>query len=213
MSKNSSEQERQARHAPIANLANCLTSVRLLLAPALGWALTQQLWSLGSLTIAIAVVTDVYDGRIARRHQYTSPFGGLFDHGTDAFFVSVGAWALATHGLVNPWLWPCIALAFLQYALDSNALAGRHLRTSILGRYNGVAYYALVATAVGSQAVGGSTQVLATEHPDMQAWLARGLVLLDRAVFWVAWLLVVSTVASMADRLCHSLMGSRQQSS
>ena len=73
----------------------------------------------------------------------------------------------------------------LQYALDSNALAGRHLRTSILGRYNGVAYYALVATAVGSQAVGGSTQVLATEHPDMQAWLARGLVLLDRAVFWV----------------------------
>ena len=62
------------------NLANALTGLRLLLAPVMGWAILQQFWLIASLSMILAIVTDVYDGKIARRQNLTSAFGGFFDH-------------------------------------------------------------------------------------------------------------------------------------
>ena len=39
-----------------------------------------------------------------------------------------------------------VAAAFVQYTLDSRALAGQRLRASALGRWNGIAYFVLLAT-------------------------------------------------------------------
>ena len=135
------------------NAANSLTIIRLMLAPVLGWSITHGHWWLAAFTMAGAIASDVFDGKLARSHGTASSFGGFFDHATDAIFVSTGAWALAAVGLINPWLWPLIGIAFLQYTLDSNSLRGHELRTSKLGRYNGVGYYALVSTAIGYQAL------------------------------------------------------------
>ena len=205
MSKNTASKRAFRRWGTRVNLANALTGLRLLLAPVMGWAIVQQLWLVASLSMIVAIVTDVYDGKVARRQNRESAFGGLFDHGTDAFFVSVGAWALAECALITPWLWPCITLAFLQYALDSKALAGHKLRTSLLGRYNGVAYYALVATAIGVQTLQLGLSVIAADHPAELGFAIGVVTFLNHAVFSAAWLLVASSLISMTDRLYHAL--------
>jgi CDP-diacylglycerol--glycerol-3-phosphate 3-phosphatidyltransferase len=141
------------------------------------------------LLFVLAVVTDIYDGKIARRLGQTSPLGGLFDHATDALFVSTCCACLAFLDKINVWLPGLIVLAFVQYMLDSKALAGIALRMSLIGRYNGIAYYALVGVAIGAE-------------------LLNWNVLLTSAGYF-AWLLVFSTIASMADRAI-SLFQQRQ---
>ena len=74
-----------------------------------------------------------------------------------------------------------IPAAFIQYALDSKTLAGRTLRTSSIGKANGIAYFALVGIGIGG---------LTLQSP----LLLAGSDLL-------AWCLTVTTVLSMADRL------------
>jgi CDP-diacylglycerol---glycerol-3-phosphate 3-phosphatidyltransferase len=160
--------------------ANVLTAIRLLSLAPMIMAILYQHWLIAAGLFALAVVTDIYDGKIARQLQQTSPLGGLFDHATDALVVTSGSWALAQLGYINPYLYWMIPIAFIQYVLDSKALAGVTLRMSRIGRYNGVAYYVLVGTAIGAR--------LLQWH-----WLSP-------VIEWAAWLLVATTALSMLDR-------------
>jgi len=162
-------------------LPNALSASRLLLAPLCFGAVTQELWQPAAALFLLAVATDAIDGPLARRRGISTSFGGLLDHGSDAVFVTVTLTALAVLGQV-PWLLPpLVAAAFTQYVLDSKALAGQPLRTSRLGRYNGIAYFVLAGA------------------PLVQAGL--GLQLLPPLTFYACgWILVASTVTSMADR-------------
>ena len=184
------------------NAANSLTMIRLVLAPVLGWSITHGHWWLAAFTMVGAIASDVFDGKLARSQGTASSFGGFFDHATDAIFVSAGAWALAAVDLINPWLWPLIGIAFLQYTLDSNSLRGHQLRTSKLGRYNGIGYYALVSTAIGYQALLSTTLL----SPDRLPMLPELLATLQSALGAAAWLLLVSTLISMVDRLRHVIV-------
>ena len=180
--------------------ANALTATRLCLTPLLGWQIVLESWWAAAMIMAVAVVTDIYDGRLARARGTVSAWGGLFDHGTDALLVSTGIWALANTGLINSWLWPLILIAFLQYALDSKALSGQVLRTSKLGKYNGIGYYVLLSAGIGislfdhllltGQASGVLTVLL--------DWL-------NKPLNAAAWLLLFTTIASITDRLFHLL--------
>ncbi len=194
-----SSQHQAVTHHSFLNAANSLTMVRLIAAPVLGWSITSGYWWLAAATMCVAIASDVFDGKLARRHNTASAFGGFFDHATDAVFVSTGAWALAAVHLINPWLWLLIGSAFIQYTLDSNSLAGQQLRTSRLGKYNGIGYYALVSTAIGCQAIAGLPAITQTSAPLMH----YALNLLQSAVTVAAWCLLVSTVFSMLDRLLH----------
>jgi len=162
--------------------ANALTGTRLLLAPALVGSLLAGAvgWAHGIFWLAVA--TDLLDGRIARRYDEASDLGGLLDHATDAFFVATGLAALALDGQVPLALPPLVALAFGQYALDSRVLEGRPLRTSALGRWNGVAYFVLLGVPVVRDGLG----------------LGWPPVSLTRTI---GWALVASTLLSMAERL------------
>ena len=130
---------------------------------------------------ALAVATDLLDGRVARRFGEATPLGGLLDHCADATFVAAGLGALACRGDVPAPLPLLVAAAFLQYVLDSRALAGRRLRASGLGRVNGIAYFVLLGTPLVRDVLG----LAAPGHAAV-----RGL----------GWLLVATTVASMAER-------------
>jgi hypothetical protein len=77
---------------------------------------------------------------------------------------------------------PLIGVAFLQYALDSKLMRSRGLRASALGRWNGIAYYVIVAVPVVRDALG-------------LGWPGAGLV---RAL---GWALVATTLLSISDRL------------
>ncbi len=162
--------------------ANGLTLLRLAAAPALGVAILHGAWWTATALFWLAVATDVADGALARRHRQTSALGGLLDHATDAFFCTVGLAALAARGTLPAVLPLLVALAFTQYTVDSRALRGRPLRASRLGRWNGIAYYVMVAIPIIRDALG-------------LGWPGPGLVGL------LAWGLVLATLISMADRL------------
>ncbi|NKC00528.1 MAG: hypothetical protein GKR90_18840 [Pseudomonadales bacterium] len=161
--------------------ANLVTSLRLTLIPATAFAILNADWILAAAIFTFVVISDVVDGKLARAFNQASPLGGLLDHATDATYVSISAWVLAELGLINPWLAPLIAVAFIQYTLDSRALAGQILRASQIGRINGIAYFVLVGTAIGSNALNWD-------------FLALPVQLL-------AWLLVFTSLISIGDRL------------
>ena len=161
--------------------ANALTALRLVCGPLLVVALLERAALAAALLFWVAVATDLLDGRVARRFGESSALGGFLDHVTDAAFVSLGLAALVLRGEA-PWLLPLlVALAFLQYTLDSRVIDGGALRASALGRWNGIAYFVPVGTVVVRDALG-------------LAWPGRGLVLA------LGWLLVATTLLSMADR-------------
>ena len=162
--------------------ANAITGLRLASAPICAAAIVAGEAAAATAIFCLAVASDFADGRVARRLGDASPLGGLLDHATDAAFVSIGLGALSHGGQVPVWLPPLVALAFVQYAVDSRAIAGRALRASQLGRVNGIAYYVLLGTPLARDSLGLS-------WPGPDAVLAAG------------WVLVASTLASMADRL------------
>jgi phosphatidylglycerophosphate synthase len=165
----------------LATRANALTGVRLALAPALVWAVCVGAHALALACFVLAVGTDLADGRVARRFGEASALGGFLDHATDALFVASGLGALASLGLAPAALPALVLAAFSQYALDSRALAGRPLRASALGRFNGIAYFVLLGIPVVRDGL-------------TLAWPADALV---RAL---GWTLVATTCASMLNR-------------
>ena len=161
--------------------ANVLSVLRLIVAMPCAFAIWNGAWRAAAVLFVTAVLTDVFDGIVARRRGEVTVFGGLLDHSIDATFVTVTLGALALLGIV-PALLPVLAIAsFLQYVWDSAALSGAPLRASVLGRWNGIGYFVMVGVVV----------------------IARALELTWPAPAWIsiaAWALVVSTGISMCDR-------------
>ncbi len=168
--------------ARLATRANALTLLRLLLAPLLVAAVLRGEPAVATALFFLAVATDFADGWVARRYGEVTPFGGFADHAVDATFVTAGTAALACNGVVPAILPALIALAFTQYALDSRVLASSGLVASQLGRWNGLAYYVLLATPLIRDTLALS-------------WPSPALVRV------LGWTLVVSTLLSMIDRL------------
>lgn len=166
----------------IVTLSNGLTSLRLLAAPVFYWSIVHQIWWLAFTLFWLAVASDVVDGRIARARNETSAFGGVLDHGSDATFVALGHLALTRSGTSPDFLAILIVTAFLQYAYDSRILSGHTLRASAIGRWNGVLYFFSPGIFVTREALG-----LAIPP---NTWINA-----------LGWLLLVSTLISMSDRL------------
>ncbi|MGR8919017.1 MAG: CDP-alcohol phosphatidyltransferase family protein [Gammaproteobacteria bacterium] len=173
-------------HGSPLSLPNALSASRLVLAAPQCWAVLGGRASLAALLFACAVASDLLDGYLARRSARTSRLGALLDHTADAVYVASLAAALAAAGYLPPVLAPLIALAFVQYLLDSKVHAGAGLRASRLGRWNGVAYF--VAAGLG----------LAALHAGAGSQMAHGSMTFG-------WLLVASTLVSMAGRLAWTL--------
>ena len=183
-----------AAHAPTGasawpTLANGISLARLVVAAPLSiYAVFAQRWWLAAGIFVAAVASDFLDGFCARRRQTVSALGGILDHGTDALYVTVTLWAIAYAEAQQrmdaiPGILPFfIALAFGQYMLDSRALAGMPLRGSRLGRINGIAYFVLVGIVLFRNAL-------------ELGWLT------DAIIYWCGLALVVSTLASMFNRL------------
>lgn len=162
--------------------ANALTALRLVAAPLLAMAIWEGHAGPAHALFWLAVGTDLLDGRVARRYDEATPIGGLFDHATDATFVSAGLLAVAWRGEIPIWLPVLIVSAFVQYTFDSRALAGRPLRASSLGRWNGIAYFVLLGIPVVRDGLG-------LGWPPA-SWVAA-----------IGWALVVTTLVSMGDRV------------
>ena len=166
--------------------ANAVSLARLVAAPySLVLALDER-WLLASVVFVGAVVSDMLDGYLARRAGKESALGGLLDHSADAIYVTLTLWALAHTGVIPGFLPFLVGCAFLQYVLDSRAMAGQPLKTSRLGRWNGIAYFVLVGVIVIRNALGVD-------------WLP------DDAIWLFGLVLLTTTFLSMFERL-HAMM-------
>ena len=161
-------------------LANSLSLFRILIAPLAGWSIFSGSWITASLLLILAILSDIFDGSIARYKGQESAEGGLLDHTCDAVLVSTLLFALSsTHNIAL--LLPILVLtSFIQYVLDSKALSGSKLRTSLLGRFNGIAYYVMVSLCGFSEVLGG--------------------LLSEYFLTTCSWFLVISTSLSMLER-------------
>ena len=165
-------------------MANALTAVRLLLVFPFAFFMARGDARSAIFALAawvVAVITDLLDGRVARRRRTVTAWSGAFDHSSDFLFVTCGLFAGALRGAF-PWILPSlITAAFAQYVIDSYWIH-RHtkLRGSKLGRYNGILYF--VPTL-------------------MDSLIRMGLLFLQPVLTILVWLLVLSTLVSMGQRL------------
>ena len=95
------------RNVDILNPANLLTFLRIALVPVYIWLFALQRWHtaiLALIVFVIAAVTDLYDGRLARKRKEITRLGKFMDPLADKFLV-IGALAqFCFMGLVNVWL-------------------------------------------------------------------------------------------------------------
>jgi CDP-diacylglycerol--glycerol-3-phosphate 3-phosphatidyltransferase len=168
-------------------VANALTAVRLLLVLPFAFFMAKgdRSSAISALVMwVVALITDFLDGPIARRRGTVTAFSGTFDHTTDFLFVTSGLFAGAVRGAF-PWILPFLVVAaFTQYVIDSYWIH-RHakLRGSKLGRYNGMLYF-----------VPSCIDIL----------IRMGLGFLQPLLSILVWLLVLSTLVSMGQRLMLS---------
>lgn len=167
-----------------SSMASALTAFRMLLI--FPFVLFMAREDPSSATVAgivfvVAILSDIVDGPIARRRGSVNAAGRAADHTADFLFITCGLIAGASRG-VFPWILPLlIATAFGQYVIDSYWLhQQRELRMSRLGRYNGILYFV---------PLGGDILI------------RMGLSFLEPLLSLVVWLLVGSTLLSIADRL------------
>lgn len=154
------------------------------------WSIADERYFLSLCLFLTAVVTDVMDGRIARSQGNVTDLGGLFDHATDCLFVVCALYALSTHEIV-PWqLSALVAAAFVQYALDSGVLKKKGLVPSKLGRWNGIAYFVLVAIPI-------------VQNSLKFQWIS------DYHIFIAGWAMCAMTGFSMLNRIALLLRRSR----
>tara|TARA_B100000953_G_scaffold249448_1_gene211900 strand:- start:2795 stop:3319 length:525 start_codon:yes stop_codon:yes gene_type:complete len=162
-------------------LANSLSLLRLIIAPIASWAVISGWWLTASFLLLLAILSDMIDGPIARKKDQESAIGGLLDHTCDALLVTFLLFSLSkTHEI--PVLLPILVLlSFSQYVLDSKALSGKKLRTSLLGRFNGIAYFVLTSFCIFPEAL--------------------KINLPNHYIIVCSWILIASTLISMSERL------------
>ena len=141
--------------------ANALTAVRALLAPVFVVAVVRAPSTPASgwcavVIYAVAVLTDVWDGRVARRAGSASATGRTFDHFTDIGFILTALCADVAVGLVPWWVPASVAASFLFYVVDSwsRPLAQSGLVGSRVGHAAGVLNYALIGVVVTDRSTG-----------------------------------------------------------
>jgi phosphatidylglycerophosphate synthase len=168
-------------------MANTLTAVRLLLVIPFAFFMTRgemRYAVFAAIAMTLAIATDLLDGPIARRKGTVSALSGTFDHTSDFLFVTCGLFGGAFRGAF-PWILPIlITAAFAQYVIDSYWIHRQStLRKSQLGRYNGILYFVPLC---------------------LDILIRLGLHFLEPVLVLLVWMLVLSTVVSMGQRLIFS---------
>lgn len=165
-------------------LPHLLSLSRIALIPAIAITILNGAGAASIGLFCLVVLTDVLDGRIARRRHQTSSLGTVLDHGSDALFVTAVCALCAYLGLLPLVLPVLIAIAFIQYLFGSKALVGAGLRPSAIGRFNGIAYFVIVGGAI------------VVHH------YAR-LPVMVTALRVLGWLLVATTLLSIVERAIY----------
>jgi phosphatidylglycerophosphate synthase len=138
----------------VPGIANQVSLARAYLAaPALVYASTPGDLSLLAVTVALAGLTDLTDGTIARRTKAVSRFGGALDPVVDGIFVGAVGLGLTIGGAIPAWL---AAVALARYMLPAAAggiLLAAHRRVDFRHTVTGQISTVLILVLLGGIAL------------------------------------------------------------
>jgi phosphatidylglycerophosphate synthase len=142
--------------------ANMLTGGRVVLTPVFAGAvaLAAHMPACGRLAaavFAIVALSDVLDGRLARRWGTANADGRTFDHLADITFILAALVTYARVSIVPWWVPAAVAGSFGFYVFDSwahTSVGSRNLLGSRVGHAAGVLNYALIGVVVFNNTVG-----------------------------------------------------------
>lgn len=126
------------------------TGVRILLAPVVMALVLAESDTAATIVFVIAAGTDWIDGRLARRWGVTTRLGAFLDTTADKLLVATALLALVAIDRVSPWIaLIIIAREFTILGLRAAvASGGKHLETSMLGKWKATVQFAAIALAM-----------------------------------------------------------------
>jgi phosphatidylglycerophosphate synthase len=134
----------------VPGIANQVSLARAhLAAPALAYALVPGRLGLLALVLAVAGLTDLVDGTIARRFDRPSTFGGGLDPVVDGVLLGAVAVGLAVGGTFPVWLAAVIVARYLVPAAVGLALISGHRRLELRHTLSGQVSTALIIVLIG----------------------------------------------------------------
>ena len=173
------------------NIANVLTSLRIVMVPFFGWALLQDggndpFWRWVAFAIfAVAMITDKIDGDLARKHDLVTNFGKIADPIADKAITGMAFIGLSIVGDI--WWWVTILVLLREWSVTL-------LRLSVLKH--------VVIAASGSgklktvlQAVALSLLILPLPHGDAHGGAFDVFGVVGTALFYLAQLALAGAVA------------------
>ncbi len=119
-----------------------------LAAPALVYSLGAQLGLL-AVVVAVAGLSDLVDGTVARRFERPSAFGGGLDPVIDGLFMGALAIGLAVGGAFPLWLALVVVARYLLPALAGGALIALHRRPELRHTVTGQVSTSLILILLG----------------------------------------------------------------
>jgi cardiolipin synthase len=134
----------------VPRVANQVSLARAhLAAPALAYALVPGRLGLLAVVLAIAGLTDLVDGTIARRFDRPSTFGGGLDPVVDGVLLGAVSIGLALGGTFPLWLAAVIVARYLVPAIVGLVLISMHRRLELRHTVSGQISTALIIILVG----------------------------------------------------------------
>ena len=126
------------------------TSVRILLAPVVMALVLAGSDTAAAAVFFVAAATDWIDGRLARRWGVTTRLGAFLDTTADKLLVTTALVALVAVDRASPWVTLIIvAREFTILGLRAAvASGGRHLETSMLGKWKATVQFAAITLAM-----------------------------------------------------------------
>jgi len=155
--------------------ANQVSLARAYLAgPALGYAATQG-WGPLAVVVAVAGLSDLLDGTIARRFAHPSTLGGGLDPVVDGLFMGGVAIGLVVGGVLPLWLAGVVVARYLLPALAGGVLIAAHRRPELRHTLTGQVSTSLITILLGGVAL------LRGLNQDSSGWLNAAEVVVPAA--------------------------------
>ena len=203
LQKSSKTGDKNAVYRPLINWANALTLSRFALAPVMLW-LTLQLepgaWGISIaafLLLGLTLLTDLFDGMVARAHKVVTNFGKIMDPVADSTFFLTVLFALSASPRFRDAfpVWMPVAVLYREVAMQ------------VLRRYAALRGIVLAAKWSGKakMVVQSVLLLLFFAGLALNDWLvANGKTTaseatVDHALWWVGLIIVVVNVASLAE--------------
>lgn len=134
----------------VPGLANQVSLARAYLAgPALSYSLTPGHFGFLAVVLAVAGLTDLVDGTIARRFDRPSTLGGGLDPIVDGVLLGAVAVGLALGGIFPLWLAVVIVLRYLLPVIGGLVLVSAHRRPELRHTVSGQISTSLIIVLVG----------------------------------------------------------------